>query len=113
MARRGPQLNRIYIRHEDIALSLYKRGKELSFGTEDVMRLHWDRQGARAKKWAWHTIKLMREKGRVEALDVDPRNPPQGDGRQSLYRITDEFLKACNLYDPNASSSSTTGTFSM
>jgi hypothetical protein len=96
----GDRLNRIYIRHEDIARSLYKRRKELQFTTEDVMRLHWDRQGKRAKDWARKTIKRMRAEGTVEAMKPDSNmQAPNGDGRCCWYRITETAFKTWNLLE--------------
>lgn len=94
----GARLNRIYVRQEDIASSLYKRRKERSFTTEDVMRLHWDRQGAKAIAWAREIIKRMLKAGVIESFKPDDKmHAVEGDNRRVLYRFTEERLKELGL----------------
>lgn len=92
MPAKPQRLNRIYIRRRDIAMSLYRRNKELCFRSEDVMRLHWDRQGPRAREWARTMIKRMRNDGVVVSLHADPTNK-----RVMLYRFTDQALRGWHL----------------
>lgn len=87
-------LNRIYVTQEEIARSMYRRRKEDAFTTEDVMRLHWDRQGARAIDWARTIIKRMRAAGIVEAYKP---TKALADGRRVLYRFTPEALAGWGL----------------
>ena len=91
------RLNRIYVKNRDIAESMYRRQKERRFTTEDVMRLHWDRQGKGAKAWARERIKRMRVAGYIESF-VPEGMPPDGDGRRVLYRFTEGILKEWNLH---------------
>lgn len=87
------RLNRIYIRDYELAVSLYRRRKERCFTTEDVMRLHWNRQGAAALAWARLRIVRMREKGIVESFVPDDET----DKRRRAYTFTDEQLEEWNL----------------
>lgn len=86
-------MNRIYIRTRALAESLYRRSKERRFTTEDVMRLHWDRQGASAKAWARERVKRLRAAGMIEAF-VDEDEP---DKRRVFYTFTEEALKQWGL----------------
>lgn len=90
------KLNRIYIRHEDIGISMYKRRKERGFFTVDLMRMHWDRQGTRAMGWAIRTITFMRTKGILESF-IPPVHLTNGDKRLRMYRFTEAQLKEWNL----------------
>ncbi len=99
MARRD--LNRIYITERMLAESLYKRSKERSFTTEDVMRVHWERQGSRALAWARERIKRMKKAEVI--LTIEPKDPrlndvPQGDGRRRFYTFTEAKLVEWNLH---------------
>jgi len=91
------RLNRIYITNKALTESLYKRSKELCFTTEDVMRLHWERQGARALSWARDRIKRLRKLGVIDTLVPDPRVPYDGDHRRVRYRLKEEALKEWGL----------------
>lgn len=93
------RLNRIYIKDDDLITSLYRRGKEQGFTTEDVMRLHWDRQGEAALEWARLRIKRMRANGAVEAFDPPEDSPLAGDQRRKLYRVTEAKLRELGWHD--------------
>ena len=101
MARRD--LNRMYITKRMIAESLYKRSKERKFTTEDLMRMHWDRQGYRALAWARERIKRMRRVNIIVTVEPtkDPRanDLPDGDKRRRYYTFTEEKLKEWNLHE--------------
>jgi len=88
-------LNRIYVTREEIARSMYRRRLERGFTTDDLMRLHWDRQGKRAKAWAREMIKRMRADGVIVA--TAPEEGVEGDKRKKLYAFTDEQLAAWGL----------------
>ena len=90
-------LNRVYIKQEEIARSMYRRRKEDGFTTDDLMRLHWDRQGARAKAWAREIIKRMRKQGRI--VTVTTEDGVEGDRRKVLYAFTPETLKRWGLHE--------------
>lgn len=81
---------------------MYKRRKELCFTTEDLMRMHWNRQGQVALAWAREIIKRMLKAGVIEAYKPDPPTNPaeKFDRRRRLYRFTEEKLKQWNLWDP-------------
>lgn len=81
---------RIYIRRKHIAESLYRRSKEYLFTSDDVMRLHWDRQGPRAKRWAMRVINDMRRDGQVVRLDAKYLSPNK---KTAFYRMTNEALR--------------------
>ena len=89
------RLNRIYVTQEEIARSMYRRQKERAFTTDDLMRLHWDRQGARAKAWSREIIKRMRKIGRV--VTMVPEEGVEGDKRRVLYAFTNDTLKQWGL----------------
>lgn len=99
MARRD--LNRIYITERMMAESLYKRSKERGFTTEDLMRMHWDRQGKRALAWARERIKRMKKAKVIETIEAtkDPKDNdvPEGDKRRRYYRFAEEKLIEWNL----------------
>lgn len=86
------RLNRIYIRTRDIAESMYKRSKERGFTTEDVMRLHWNRQGHDAIEWARLRVKRLRAQGVIEHVDAE-----LADKRRVLYRFTEAVLQQWGL----------------
>jgi len=101
--KREPKVSRIYIRNRAIALSMYKRHKEFQFTTVDLMRMHWDRQGARALNWAACRIKALRRDGLIETLPkTAAEHAPRGDTRARWYRFTEEALRQWNLYDQKA-----------
>lgn len=91
-------LNRIYVKQEEIARSMYKRRKERGFDTEDLMRLHWERQGKRAKEWSREIIKRMIRADVVEAFKPDRDQATDGDMRRVMYRFTEETLRKWNLH---------------
>jgi hypothetical protein len=90
-------LNRIYITQEEIARSMYRRRKEDGFTTDDLMRLHWERQGKRAKAWAREIIKRMRKQGRI--VTVASEEGVEGDRRKVLYAFTHDVLKQWGLVE--------------
>lgn len=89
------RLNRIYVTDASLITSLYKRTKERGFTTEDVMRLHWDRQGKRALEWARLRIKRMRAAGYIEVIE----EAYEGDKRRKLYGVTVSYLQDLGLHD--------------
>lgn len=86
------ELNRIWIRTEQLARSLYRRRKERCFMTEDVMRLHWERQGARARRWAVQTIYVLRKNGIVRNLTRE-EYPPHFPGEYRRNRVWYSFCE--------------------
>ena len=101
-------LNRIYIRHQDLARSLFRRRKELGFTSTDVMRCHWNRQGPRARAWAQEKIVRMRKDGIIETCrPLEGVAPPEGDRRMRWYRFTAAFLREYNLNDVAAAARAT------
>lgn len=90
-------MNRIYVKSEEVAKSMYRRKKERCFTTEDVMRLHWNRQGHDALEWARLRIKRLREDGLVENLTKEEALAHTGDKRRVLYRFTEAALQQWGL----------------
>lgn len=91
------KLNRIYIRLEDVGISMYKRQKERGFFVEDLMRMHWDRQGTRAIFWARRRIEHMKKIGILVSIPPPDALINRKMRHRRMYCFTDAILKEWNL----------------
>ncbi len=94
------KLNRIYITDQMIFESLYKRSMEHKFTRSDLMRLHWDRRGKRAARWAQDRIEILLKAGSIERVPFNGmEEAPYFNPRRRWFRVSEAKLKEFDLYE--------------